>query len=68
MKTIPHRIFSNIWPLVDEFLIYALLTAMVYALFPPIMMNRKAESANFFAFRMYEQRWLIYGQVPQPTQ
>ena len=26
---------------------------MVYALFPPIMMNRKAESANFFAFRMY---------------
>lgn len=30
-----------------------ILSAIIYALFPPIIMNWKAESANFFAFRMY---------------
>ena len=30
-----------------------ILSAIIYALFPPIIMNWKAESANVFAFRMY---------------
>ena len=37
-------------PVVDKFLIYANLSAMINALFPPFILNLKAESTNFFAF------------------
>ena len=40
-------------PVVDKFLIYANSSAMINALFPPFILNLKAESTNFFAFIMY---------------
>ena len=63
LKALLHCISSNICPLVDKFFIYAVLTqilsAMITALFPPTILNLKAESANFFAFRMYAQ-WILW--------
>ena len=53
MKTLKHSIFSKKCPIHTKFFV------AIYALFPQIFWNWKAQSADFIAFRMYDKGlWL----------
>ena len=56
MKTLKHSIFSKKCPIHTKFFV------AIYALFPQIFWNWKAQSADFIAFRMYvhNQRTFYY--------
>ena len=64
IKTLKHTIFSMKIPhwhqILVIFMIYALLSrnfdVRIYALFPQIFGNWKVDSADFFTFRMYDQK------------
>ena len=56
MKTLKHSIFSKKCPIHTKFFV------AIYALFPQIFWNWKAQSADFIAFRMYAGVHMCYTE------